>query len=150
MLNPGDAAPVFGLVAGDGEMVHMKEYLDDNRIVLYFYPRDDTPGCTLEAREFSELAGEFAAANALVFGVSMDDGASHRAFCDKYGLKVRLLSDPGGMVAGRYGVLGERDGRPRINRSTFVIDEHGVIRHALYGVKAEGHAAEVLALLQRD
>jgi len=120
--------------------------------VLYFYPKDDTPGCTREAIDFSDLEDEFAAADAVVLGVSRDDCLSHGAFRDKHGLSVRLLADEESEVCAQYGVLQQKevDGvrRPAVSRSTFVIDRSGVLQHVLYGVKATGHAAEVLELVR--
>lgn len=120
--------------------------------VLYFYPKDDTPGCTHEAIEFSEMEEDFGALKTVVVGVSMDDCLSHGAFRDKHGLAVQLLADTDGEVCRRYGVLHDKEaeGRKRtcIVRSTFIIDRKGVLRHALYGVNARGHAQDVLGLLR--
>src|SRR5690606_22355413 len=120
--------------------------------VLYFYPKDDTPGCTLEAIEFSEREDEFNALKTVVLGVSMDDCLSHGAFRDKHGLSVQLLADVDAEVCRRYGVLQEKEveGRRRtcIVRSTFVIDRKGIVRQALYGVNARGHAAEILGFVK--
>jgi peroxiredoxin len=120
--------------------------------VLYFYPKDDTPGCTLEAIEFSEKEDDFEALKTVVLGVSMDDCLSHGAFRDKHGLSVQLLADVDGEVCRRYGVLHDKEaeGRKRtcIVRSTFIIDRKGMLKHALYGVSARGHAQAVLDLLR--
>jgi thioredoxin-dependent peroxiredoxin len=120
--------------------------------VLYFYPKDDTPGCTLEAIDFSELQDAFSGLNAVVLGVSMDDCMSHGTFRDKHGISVELLADTEGEVCRSYDVLDhkEMEGKRKtgILRSTFVIDRDGVVRHALYGVAPRGHAAEVLNLLK--
>src|SRR5690606_26441223 len=118
-----------------------------------FYPKDDSPGCTREAIDFSDHENEFTELGAVVLGVSRDDCLSHGAFRDKHGLSVRLLSDADSEVCEKYGVLQEKDveGARRIAvlRSTFIIDRQGVLRHALYGVKAAGHADEVLALVRQ-
>ncbi len=152
MLKAGEAAPGFELPDAEMEVVNLSDFTGSKNVVLYFYPKDDTPGCTLEAIDFSELEERFDALSTVVLGVSMDDCMSHGSFRDKHGLSVRLLSDTDGEVCTRYGVLQEREveGRKRtgIVRSTFVIDKQGVIRHALYHVNPRGHAAEVLNLLK--
>jgi len=121
--------------------------------VLYFYPKDDTPGCTLEAIDFSDLQDHFLDLDTVVLGVSMDDCMSHGAFRDKHGLAVQLLADAEGEVCAQYGVLQEKDvdgNRKKrcIVRSTFLIDKNGVLRHVLYGVNARGHASDVLNLVK--
>jgi len=150
MLHTGDMAPEFGLRDADGGAVQLADLRGAKNVVLYFYPKDDTPGCTVEAKDFTALRDDLQAANTVVLGVSRDDCASHSAFRDKYGLTVRLLADEEGEVCAAYGVWQEKEkhGEKRMGivRSTFVIDKAGVVRHALYGVKAEGHAAEVLEL----
>jgi peroxiredoxin len=151
-LQPGQPAPVFDLPDADLNIVTLEEFRNRRHVVLYFYQRDDTPGCTRQAIEFSELEDEFLSLDAVVLGVSMDDCMSHGAFRDKHGLSVQLLADPDGEVCQRYGVLQERemDGRKKtgIVRSTFVIDSGGCIRHALYGISPRDHAAEVLELIR--
>src|SRR5689334_912124 len=114
MLKEGEAAPSFDLPDPDMEMVSLASFNGKN-VVLYFYPKDDTPGCTLEAIEFSDLEDEFAALHTAVLGVSMDDCMSHGSFRDKHGLSVQLLADADGEVCRRYGVLQERevDGKKR-------------------------------------
>jgi len=145
-------APAFELPDADLNLICFKELCGHSKLVLYFYPRDDTPCCTAEALEFSELEMDFLECGTLVFGVSRDDCMVHGAFRDKHGLAVQLLSDVEGDVCRRYGVLEmkEYEGRRRecIRRSTFVIDRKGVVRHALYGVSPRGHAAEVLQLIK--
>ena len=152
MLQVGKPAPDFDLPDADLEMVSLASYRGKHLVVLYFYPKDDTPGCTIEAIDFSDLQGEFEKQGAVVLGVSRDDCISHGSFRDKHGLSVRLLADTEGEVCAQYGVLVEREseGRKRtgVLRSTFVIDRQGILRHALHGVNARGHAAEVLALLK--
>lgn len=148
MLNPGDTAPGFGLEETDGELVHLSEFKGEKNVVIYFYPKDDTPGCTVEAQEFTALQNEFDAADTVVLGISRDDCGSHAAFRDKYGLTVKLLSDPDASVCEQYGVWQEKEkgGEKKLGivRSTFVIDKAGTVRHALYGVSAEGHARDIL------
>lgn len=152
MLEPGRLAPGFELPDADMNVVTLDEFRSQH-IVLYFYPRDGTPGCTMEAIDFSELDDEFAKLKTVVLGVSMDDCVSHGAFRDKHGLSVQLLADMEGEVCSNYGVLLEKeyDGRKKtcIQRSTFIIDGEGVVKHAMYGVSARGHAASVLHLVKQ-
>ncbi len=151
-LRQGVRAPAFELPDADLNWVCYKDLCGRSNLVLYFYPRDDTPGCTAEALEFSELEMDFRECGTLVMGVSMDDCMTHGAFRDRHGLAVQLLSDVEGEVCCRYGVLEQKqyEGGVRecIRRSTFVIDRKGVVRHALYGVSPRGHAAEVLQLIK--
>ena len=151
MLQPGSAAPDFSLPDADMEMFKLSK-LRGKTIVLYFYPKDDTPGCTLEAIEFSDLENEFIKLNSVILGVSKDDCSSHAAFRDKHGLAVNLLADVDGKVCEKYGVWQEKekDGvrKMGIVRSTFVIDCEGSLRHAQYNVTAKGHAAEILNLIK--
>lgn len=150
-LRAGDRAPAFSLPDADFNMVSVAGLRGQN-LVIYFYPRDDTPGCTAEALEFSELEMDFRGSDALVLGISRDDCMVHGDFRDKHGLAVQLLSDVEGDVCRRYGVLEQKEyeGQRRecIRRSTFVIDRRGVVRHALYGVSPRGHAAVVLQLIK--
>jgi peroxiredoxin Q/BCP len=152
MLKVGEPAPRFDLPDSEMEMVSLDSFLGSKTVVLYFYPKDDTPGCTMEAIHFSELEDAFSALGTAVLGVSMDDCMSHGSFRDKHGLAVQLLADTEGEVCKRYGVLQEKevDGRKKlgIQRSTFIIDRGGVLRHALYGVNPRGHAVEVLNLVK--
>ena len=153
MLKVGQSAPTFDLPDGDMNVVSLSGYRGLTNVVLYFYPKDDTPGCTLEAIDFSDLQDEFLKLDTVVLGVSMDDCMSHGAFRDKHGLAVQLLADAEGEVCEQYGVLQNRevDGkviRRCIVRSTFVIDKKGALRHILYGVNARGHASDVLNLVK--
>jgi peroxiredoxin Q/BCP len=152
VLQPGQPAPGFDLPDADMNIVSLHQYKNHRNVVLYFYPRDGTPGCTMEAIDFSELEDQFERLHTVVLGVSMDDCMSHGAFRDKHGLSVQLLSDQDGEVCELYGVLQEKEieGRKRrgIVRSTFVIDRKGLLKHALYGVAPRGHAAEILGLIQ--
>lgn len=151
MLQTGQAAPSFNLPDADMVNVKLADYKGQH-IVLYFYPRDDTPGCTIEATEFSDMDDDFSKLNAVVLGVSRDDCLSHANFRDKHGLVVRLLADPEGTVCNKYGVWQEKekDGVKKMGivRSTFIIDKDGIVRHALYGITPKGHAAEVLKLIK--
>jgi peroxiredoxin Q/BCP len=151
MLQTGRPAPGFELPDADMNVVSLEHFRDHN-VVLYFYPRDDMPGCTIEAIDFSELEEEFARLKTVVLGVSMDDCVSHGAFRDKHGLAVQLLADMEGDVCDRYGVLHEKEyeGKTKmcIQRSTFIIDRKGLVKHAMYGVSPKGHAEEVLDLIK--
>jgi peroxiredoxin Q/BCP len=151
-LQAGQPAPRFELPDAEMEAVSLASFRASKTVVLYFYPRDDTPGCTLEAIEFSDLEDSFKRFDTAVIGVSMDDCQSHGSFLDKHGLSVQLLSDVDGEVCNNYGVLHEKEheGRKKvcIQRSTFIIDKDGVLRHVLYGVSARGHAAQVLELIK--
>jgi peroxiredoxin len=151
-LQPGQAAPAFELPDAEMEPVSLAGFRNREIVVLYFYPRDDTPACTLEAIEFSDLQDNFKRAGAVVVGVSMDDCLSHGAFLDKHGLAVRLLADVEGEVCNQYGVLHEKEheGRKKICilRSTFIIGKDGTLKHALYGIHPRGHAAQVLQLVK--
>jgi peroxiredoxin Q/BCP len=152
MLNPGDKAPDISLPDADMNFVELKNYRGKKNVVLYFYVRDDTPGCTAEGIEFSELEDDFAAMDTVVLGVSRDDCISHGVFRDKHGITVQLLADKENEACQAYGVWQERekDGVKRMGivRSTFVIDKKGVIRHALYGVQSKGHAEDILELIK--
>jgi len=151
-LKAGDRAPDFELPDADFNLVSLAGLRGHGKLVIYFYPRDDTPGCTTEALEFSELEMDFRDSGTLVLGISRDDCLVHGAFRDKHGLAVQLLSDVDGEVCRSYGVVEQKEyeGQRRecIRRSTFVIDRKGVVRHALYGVSPRGHAAEVLRLIK--
>ena len=153
MLNKGDTAPGFGLLNENEEMVHLSEFRDEKIVVLYFYPKDDTPGCTIEAQDFSRLKEQFTAVGVEIFGVSKDDADSHCRFRDKYNLGISLLADTQGDVCEKYGVwqMKEKNGVQKMGivRSTFIIDKQSKIVQAMYNVKAEGHAQQVLDLLQQ-
>lgn len=152
MLKEGDPAPRFELPDAEMEMVSLDAYLGKHNVVLYFYPKDDTPGCTIEAIDFSDLEDEFHRCGFSVLGVSMDDCLSHGAFRDKHGLSIPLLSDEDGEVCTSFGVLYEKEyeGHRRrcVQRSTFIIDRSGTLLRVMYGVTARGHAADVLKLVK--
>ncbi len=152
MLQAGQIAPTFVLPDADMDSFDFSELLGKKNAVLYFYPKDDTPGCTTEALEFSDHEDEFERLNCVVLGVSRDDCISHAEFRDKHGLAVRLLSDSDNEVAEKYGAwqMKEKDGVKKMGivRSTFIVDKKGVIRHAFYGVVPKGHAAEILNLVK--
>ena len=150
MLQAGDPAPDFELTAGDGSTVRLKD-LRGRKVVLYFYPRDDTPGCTKEACSFRDSSEAYAARGAAVFGVSADSAKSHLKFTNKFGLNFPLLSDPDHSVATAYDSWGLKKFMGReyqgIKRNTFLIDEQGKVARVWESVKPDGHAEDVLAAL---
>ena len=149
-IEPGERAPAFTLTADDGTKVRLSD-LKGRPVVLYFYPRDDTPGCTREACAFRDLKAELADRGAVVLGVSSDTVESHAKFRDKYGLNFPLLADTDHEVAEKYGAWREKNmyGKKTmgIQRSTFFIDPAGRIARIWKQVKVEGHDAQVLAAL---
>lgn len=146
-LEIGSQAPDFTLPRDGGTDITLSA-LRGQKVVLYFYPKDNTPGCTTEALEFTALKSEFAAANTVVFGISKDSVKKHENFCKKHDLGVPLLSDEAGTVCEDYGVWAEKMNYGKtywgIVRTTYLIDEDGKISHVWPKVKAAGHAAEVL------
>jgi peroxiredoxin Q/BCP len=147
-LAEGSLAPDFSLPRDNGEAVTLSA-LRPGKVVLYFYPKDDTPGCTTEAIDFTRLKDDFAAAGTTVIGISKDSVAAHDKFCRKHGLGVILASDEAGDVCERYGVWGEKSMYGKtfqgITRTTVLIDGSGRIARIWPKVKVAGHAAEVLA-----
>ena len=155
MLSPGTAAPSFKLADADMELVESSRFRGKRNFVLYFYDRDNLPGSTIEALEFSDLSEQFARSNCEVLGISPDDWMSHAEFRDKHGITVRLLADPECEVCNSYDVVKHNGSelavckRPHVLRSTFVVDRAGKVRHAIYGVTTpKGHAKEVLKLVK--
>jgi peroxiredoxin Q/BCP len=148
MLHPGQAAPTFELPDADMQPVDLSTFKGKKHVVLYFYPKDGTPGCTIQAIGFSDRENEFKKLDTIVFGVSRDDVLSHQAFRDEHGLTVQLLADTEEEVCRLYDVIRERsvDGHARsyLARSTFVIDKKGVVRHILQDVNPRAHVNEVL------
>jgi len=154
MLEPGQAAPAFELPDADMQTVDLSAFKGKKNVVLYFYPKDGTPGCTLVTTDFSDHEEQFGKHDCVVLGVSRDDCLTHADFRDRNGVTIGLLSDTEGDVCRKYGVIQNKqseDGSRRecLVRSTFVIDKKGVIRHAEYGVNPRGHAAEVFDLVRR-
>jgi peroxiredoxin Q/BCP len=151
MLSPGDKAPPFSLQSDTGQTVSLGE-LRGRKVVLYFYPKDDTPGCTVEACEFRDNWNAVRKTGAQLFGVSPDPIEAHQKFRRKFDLPFPLLADPGHGTAEAYGAWGEkvRFGKKSMGilRTTFVIDEQGKIARVFEKVKPEGHAREVLEALQ--
>ncbi len=154
-LRAGQPAPLFSLPDADMERVDLAKYRGRKNVVLYFYPRDGTPGCTLQATDFSDHENDFERLDCIVIGVSPDDCLSHAEFRDAVGVSICLLSDMENKVCEKYGVLrqdgehpGGANGSRCVMRATFVIDKNGTVRHALYNVSPRGHAAEVLNLVR--
>lgn len=150
MIEEGALAPEFELTSDSGESLRLSD-LRGKPVVLYFYPKDDTPGCTTQACGFRDAHERFEERGAVILGVSPDGESSHVDFKQKYGLPFTLLADTEHLVAEEYGVWVEktRAGKKSmgINRSTFIIDSGGNVVRALYGVDPEGHAEEVLEAL---
>jgi len=148
-LKEGDAAPDFVLASGEGQEVRLSSFKGKKIVVLYFYPKDSTPGCTQEACEFQEASLDTERLGALVLGLSRDSIASHQRFAQKQGLAFPLLSDPDAAVCKAYGVfkLKKNYGREYwgIERSTFVIDREGRLAKVFRGVRVKGHVAAVLS-----
>ena len=147
MLNEGDKAPDVALTGSEGEEVRLGDF-KGQKLVVYFYPKDDTSGCTREAQDFTALAEEFEAVGTWVIGVSKDSPKSHAKFRDKYELKVRLLTDADGSVCDAFGTWVEKSMYGRkymgIDRATFLIDRDGVVKGVWRKVKVPGHAEAVL------
>jgi peroxiredoxin Q/BCP len=149
-LTVGSKAPSFTLPNQQGEKVALSDFAGE-RVILYFYPADDTPGCTKEACQFNDELSAFRGLGVTVLGVSPDERSSHVSFATKYGLGFDLLSDPTRKVMERYGAWGEKMLYGKrvtgVIRSTFVIGPTGKVEHAWYNVRADGHAAKVRAAL---
>lgn len=149
-LEAGMKAPAFTLMNQSGKSVSLKDFAG-TRVVLYFYPADDTPGCTKEACQFNDQLGAFKNLRVAVLGISPDSAIDHAAFRKKYSLKFDLLSDPEKKVMTKYGAFGEKMNYGKkilgVIRSTFVVGPTGTIEHAWYAVHADGHAGRVLGAL---
>jgi peroxiredoxin Q/BCP len=149
-LTPGDKAPRFTLPDQDGKKISLKDFAGQ-RVVVYFYPKDDTPGCTKEACQFNDNLRAFTRAKVPVLGISADTAQKHRAFRSKYGLKFPLLTDADHKVGEAYGAWGEKTlyGKKTVGviRSTFLIGADGKVVRPWYQVRADGHADKVLAEL---
>ena len=151
MISEGKKAPDFGLPDADGKAVKLSDFAG-KRVVVYFYPKDDTPGCTVEACGFRDSLPKFEKLGVPVIGISPDDGKSHAKFAQKYKLNFTLLADEGATVARKYGVWGKKKFMGReydgIMRTTFVIGKDGKVEKLFENVKPEGHEKEVLAWLE--
>ena len=143
-LKPGDQAPSFAMADENGKVVS-SDSLKGKTYFLYFYPKDDTPGCTVEACQLNDNLTQFKTLGVPVLGVSRDDAASHQAFQKKYGLNFDLLTDADRKVHDAYGAWGDRPGRGEgVIRSSFLVGPDGKIKQSWYFVKPDGHALEVL------
>ena len=139
-------APGFQLTTNEGNQASLKDYRG-KWVVLYFYPKDFTSGCTLEAHNFQRDLAKYAAMNTVILGVSVDTAESHKSFCAKEGLNFKLLSDPDAKVSAAYGSVMEYNGAKLSARNTFVIDPTGKVAKVFTGVKPGGHSEEVLNTL---
>lgn len=148
MLEKNQSAPAFSTPNQRDKMIRLFGYKGKKNVILYFYPKDDTPGCTIEANQFTELADDFANLDTVILGVSKDDCKSHQAFIEKFALKIDLLADTSGELCEAYGVWQEKEKngvkKMGIVRSTFLINKAGEIVEAIYGVTPDGHAQEML------
>ena len=148
MLKNNQPAPQFSALNQDNKPVNLGDFAGNKNVVLYFYPKDDTPGCTIEANEFTALVGEFANYDTVIIGVSKDSCDSHRQFVDKFDLNLNLLADTDGKLCGAYGVWQEKEKegvkKMGIVRSTFIIDKSGNLVDVEYSVIPQGHAQRVL------
>lgn len=152
-LQVGDVLPDLELRNSKGEAVNLQD-LKGKNVVLYFYPKDDTPGCTLEGQQFTALKKKFDQLNAVIFGISRDSVKSHDKFICKYDFKIELLSDSEEAACAAFDVIKEKNMYGKlvmgIERSTFLFSEKGVMTHALRKIKADGHAEEVLKILKNQ
>ncbi len=150
MLSAGTKAPDFALPDSGGKIVKLSDFIG-KRVVLYFYPKDDTPGCTIEACGFRDMAGEYDKRRVTVLGLSPDDSATHSRFASKYKLPFALLADVGAKIASKYGAWGEKSmmgGKYMgIYRTTFVIGKEGMVKKVFEKVQPLGHEKEVLKWL---
>ena len=148
MLTINQKAPDFSSVNQDNNTVSLSSFYGKQHVVLYFYPKDDTTGCTIQANQFTALVTDFAAMDTTIIGVSKDSCESHTAFIHKFGLKINLLADTSGELCERYEVWQEKEKnglkKMGIVRSTFLIDKQGILQDVTYGVSPEGHATEML------
>jgi peroxiredoxin len=153
MLEKNQTAPEFSSKNQDNQLIELSSFNGKNNVILYFYPKDDTPGCTIEANDFTRLASEFSSVDTVIIGVSKDSCASHTDFIKKFDLKLDLLADESGEVCESYDVWQEKEKngvkKMAILRSTFIIDKQGALVEAMYGVSHEGHAQEVLERVQQ-
>ncbi len=150
LLKEGAKAPAFALRDANGKVHRLSRY-KGQKVVLYFYPKDDTPGCTMEARDFNKQLAKIRKKNATVIGVSPDNEVSHKQFSEKLSLEFTLLADPDGLISSKYGAYGEKTmfGRKfnAVYRTTYIIDEAGVIEKVFKDVKVDGHTRAVLKAL---
>ncbi len=152
MLKENQNAPDFAAVNTRGETISLSENLNKKTVILYFYPKDDTPGCTIQANEFTALKNLFSEYGSVVYGISKDDTKSHCQFVDKFNLTIELLSDLDGSMCEAYSAWSEKKkfGVKKIGiiRSSFVIDKTGVLRYVEYGVTAKGHTEKIMHVVK--
>jgi len=148
VLEQNQDAPTFSAPNQNQDIISLADFKGEKNVILYFYPKDDTPGCTIEANQFTGLASEFEALDTIVLGVSKDSCERHQAFIDKFGLRIDLLADTSGEICATWGVWQEKEKggvkKMGIVRSTFLIDKAGKLADVLYGVSADGHAQDML------
>ena len=148
MLEKNTPAPNFKTVNQDNAVISLSDFNQQKNIVLYFYPKDDTTGCTIEANQFTDIVEQFAELDTVILGVSKDDSQSHTNFINKFNLKIDLLADTDGSLCDTYGVWQEKEKngvkKMGIVRSTFIINKSGNLVDVEYGVTADGHAQTVL------
>lgn len=153
MLQENQLAPSFAVPNQDNKTIALSDYAGNKNVILYFYPKDDTPGCTIEANQFTDLVNEFAETDTIILGVSKDSCQSHQDFIQKFDLKMDLLADVDGELCDAFGVWQEKEKngikKMGIVRSTFLIDKEGMLKYVEYGVSAEGHAQEMLARVKK-
>ena len=153
MLTAGQTAPSINALDQNNKTINSSDYIGNKNIVLYFYPKDDTTGCTIQANQFTSSVEDFLQADTVVIGVSKDDDQSHQAFIKKFDLKVELIADIDGKVCNDYGVWQEKEKKGvkkmGIVRSTFVINKEGKLVYVEYGVSPEGHAEKMLELVKK-
>lgn len=152
MLKKGDKAPSFNLPKMDGTFLSLEEY-KGKWVIVYFYPKDNTPGCTIEAKDFSQLLPEFQELGVDIIGINGDSVDSHQKFCDKQNLNIILLSDTDKQSLKDYKVWGEKNFMGKIYegliRSTFIINPEGIIEEPMYNIKVAGHGARVLKMMKK-
>lgn len=150
-LQVGDMLPKIQLLNSKGENIKISE-LKGQKVLLYFYPKDDTPGCTLEGQQFTKLKKKFDSLNCVIYGISRDSVKSHDKFICKYDFKIDLLSDPDEIACKAFDVIKEKNMYGKtvlgIERSTFLFDEKGIMTHEFRKVKADGHAEEILNIIK--
>ncbi len=153
MISIQQQAPTFSVKDETGSVINLSDFSGKKNIVLYFYPKDDTPGCTIEANQFTQHIQAFTDLDTVVYGISKDSCDSHVDFIKKFELQVGLLADTDGKLCEDYGVWQEKEKngvtKMGIARSTFVIDKAGVVRFAEYGVAPDGHALAVLEVIKQ-
>jgi peroxiredoxin len=152
MLKVLDTAPKFSIPNSSNVPIALHDITANNMVVLYVYPKDDTPSCTIQANDFTRLKPHFEEQGALVFGITKDSGISHKSFIDKYSLDINLLSDIDGTTCDSYFTWGEKvkNGITKMGiiRSTFIIDKQGIIQFAEYKVSAKDHAQKILDIVK--